>query len=414
MITSLRGMQDLTGQRAAVFERVVKCASQIASRYGFEFCELPKLEESGLFRRSVGESSDIVGKEMYEFLDKGGNSVCLRPEGTAGAVRAFVEAKFDRAGGVKRWFYYGSMFRYERPQKGRLREFHQFGVECFGEASELEDVAVILMASEILRELGIEANLKLNSLGTQESMRRYKAALDEFLSGSGEVLCEDCQRRRSTNIIRVLDCKNESCQKVIANAPVILDFLSDAERAEFERVCAVLKNAKIEFEIDPHLVRGLDYYTKTAFEFQSSQIGAKSAVIGGGRYDGLVECLGGRATAAVGWAMGVERICEILALKECEKSGPDAFVCAMDAEFLDEAFLLAQGLRKEFKTQVSYEAKGAQKLLAAADKLSAEWFVCLAANEAKEGKVWVKNLRTQEQWRVAKDEISNLILKERE
>ncbi len=411
MIQALRGMQDIYGERAAVFERIVSTASKVARRYGYEYCELPKLEETALFRRGVGESSDIVGKEMYEFCDKGGNAVCLRPEGTAGAVRAFVEGKFDRAGGVKRWFYAGSMFRYERPQKGRLREFHQFGVECFGESSVLEDAAVILMLGEILKELGVEAKLKINSLGDSECMPRYKAKLVAFLEGVRGELCEDCQRRLLTNPVRVLDCKNEKCQANLTNAPLLVENLNDECAADFARLQAVLGECGVSFEIDPKLVRGLDYYCKTAFEFESSQIGAKAAVAGGGRYDGLVELLGGRATKAVGWALGIERVMEILLLGEREKERSGAFVCGLDDAFVSFVFALAANLRREgVKCAVSYEAKKVGKLLEMADKSGAEFFVCVGEEERRQGLVWVKNLATKEEWRVGEGEVAGLVL----
>ena len=298
-------MRDFLDNDGALYERVVGVCAKVAQNFGFAFIETPKLEETALFRRSVGESSDIVGKEMYEFSDKGGESICLRPEGTAGVVRAFLQAKLDKAGGIKRWFYHGSMFRYERPQRGRQREFHQFGIECFGISDAREDAAIIILAKRILDELGIKATLKLNSLGNKESMSEFKTKLESYAKGCANNLCEDCARRINTNILRILDCKNEKCQALLKDAPSVLDSLDDECKKDFELVQNLLKNAGVEYELDDRLVRGLDYYSKSAFEFVSDEIGAKAAVIGGGRYDGLISELGGKPTPAVGWAMGI-------------------------------------------------------------------------------------------------------------
>ena len=267
MIKALRGMNDVMSEPAALFRHVLKTCEKIAQNYGYKFIETPKLEQTALFRRSVGESSDIVGKEMYEFSDKSGESVCLRPEGTAGVVRAFIEKKLDRSGGVHKFYYHGSMFRYERPQKGRLREFHQFGVECFGEASVYEDASVILMLSDILRELQITATLKINSLGDEKCMPAYKAKLVKFLHAHEGELCDDCRRRIQTNPVRVLDCKNESCQKILAAAPLITQNLNETCEREFAKLQEILGANGVKFEVDAKLVRGLDYYCKTAFEF---------------------------------------------------------------------------------------------------------------------------------------------------
>ncbi|HEX5710191.1 MAG TPA: histidine--tRNA ligase, partial [Sulfuricurvum sp.] len=222
MIQSLRGMNDILSENYERYEYFLATASTIAKKYGFHYIETPLLEETALFKRSVGESSDIVGKEMYQFIDKGQNDVCLRPEGTAGVVRAFIQNKLDKKGGIHRFYYHGSMFRYERPQKGRLRQFHQFGVESFGVASVYEDALMIMMVADILKELGIGYGLKLNSLGDQHCMPQYREKLVSFIDSCGDALCEDCIRRKSTNPIRVLDCKNEHCQSLYVNAPKLI------------------------------------------------------------------------------------------------------------------------------------------------------------------------------------------------
>ena len=392
MISALRGMKDVLPPQSGLYERIIKICEEVAKNYGYEFVLSPHLEQTALFRRSVGESSDIVGKEMYQFEDKGGNDVCLRPEGTAGVVRAFIEAKFDRAGGVRRYFYHGSMFRYERPQKGRLREFHQFGCECFGEPSVYEDASVILMINEIFSRLGIKTKLLINSLGDAASMGAYRQKLVKFLDAHEGQICEDCKRRKLTNPIRVLDCKVESCQKIYENAPLIIGSLNDECAGEFKKLQEILSGNGVEFEIDPKLVRGLDYYCKTAFEFVSNEIGAQSAVAGGGRYDRLVEYLGGKASYGVGFAMGIERIMEILGGRESQSARSGVYIGAMDADGLDAVYKIAINLRKSIPVIVSYEPKKLQKHLNAADNANARICLCVGEDELKSGKIWLKDL----------------------
>lgn len=392
MISALRGMKDVLPPQSGLYERIIKICEEVAKNYGYEFVLSPHLEQTALFRRSVGESSDIVGKEMYQFEDKGGNDVCLRPEGTAGVVRAFIEAKFDRAGGVRRYFYHGSMFRYERPQKGRLREFHQFGCECFNEPSVYEDASIILMINEIFSRLGIKTKLLINSLGDAASMGAYREKLVKFLDSHEGQICEDCKRRKLTNPIRVLDCKVESCQKIYENAPLIIGSLNDECAGEFKKLQEILSGNGVEFEIDPKLVRGLDYYCKTAFEFVSNEIGAQSAVAGGGRYDRLVEYLGGKASYGVGFAMGIERIMEILGGRESQSARGGVYIGAMDADGLDAIYKIAINLRKSLPVIVSYEPKKLQKHLNAADNANARICLCVGENELKSGKIWLKDL----------------------
>lgn len=405
MINALRGMKDLLENDGKLYKFIIDTCEAVVKNYGYEFCETPKLEETALFKRSVGQSSDIVGKEMYQFIDKGGNDVCLRPEGTAGVVRAFIENKFDRAGGVRRYFYHGSMFRYERPQRGRLREFHQFGVECFGEASVYEDASVILMLNEILNRLKIKTTLKINSLGDSQCMPAYKEKLVKFVENNKENLCDDCLRRLDTNPIRILDCKSQSCQNILKDAPLITQNLNQICNDDFNKLQEILKANGVEFQIDPKLVRGLDYYCKTAFEFISDDIGSQSAVAGGGRYDKLCEFLGGKATFAVGWAMGVERIMEILRQKESQNKREGIYICALSPNLISQIYKTAQILRKNYKTEISYEAKSPNKHLNIADKKGFEIFLCLGDDEFSQGQIWYKNLQTKDEKRIS---IANL------
>lgn len=404
MISALKGMKDLLSIEARLYERVIKACESVARNYGFEFIATPHLELSALFKRSVGESSDIVGKEMYEFIDKGENSVCLRPEGTAGVVRAYIEHKFDKTQSVKRWFYHGSMFRYERPQKGRLREFHQFGVESFGVKSVFEDATLILMLSQILAKLDIKAKLKLNSLGCEKCLPEFRAKFLEFVSAKSD-FCEDCKRRKELNPIRMLDCKNEHCQGLLVGAPALKECLCAECQSDFESLQGLLSANGVEFELDDKLVRGLDYYSKTAFEFESDEIGAKAAVAGGGRYDKLISYLGGKEGFGVGFAIGVERLMAILAQKEQSQKRNGIYLCALDNAFVARLFGVAQILRQKYKVNLSYDAKKLAKHLNLADLSGAKIFLCMGENEAKENKLFYKDLESKEERQI---EIKNL------
>lgn len=404
MISALKGMKDLLSIEARLYERVIKACESVARNYGFEFIATPHLELSALFKRSVGESSDIVGKEMYEFIDKGENSVCLRPEGTAGIVRAYIEHKFDKTQSVKRWFYHGSMFRYERPQKGRLREFHQFGVESFGVKSVFEDATLILMLAQILAKLDIKAKLKLNSLGCEKCLPEFRAKFLEFVSAKSD-FCEDCKRRKELNPIRMLDCKNEHCQGLLVGAPALKECLCAECQSDFKSLQGLLSANGVEFELDDKLVRGLDYYSKTAFEFESDEIGAKAAVAGGGRYDKLISYLGGKEGFGVGFAIGVERLMAILAQKEQSQKRSGVYLCALDSAFITRLFTLANSLRQRHKVHLSFEAKKLAKHLNLADLSGAKIFLCMGENEAKENKLFYKDLESKEERQI---EIKNL------
>ncbi|MBA1432940.1 MAG: histidine--tRNA ligase [Epsilonproteobacteria bacterium] len=394
MIKSLRGMNDiLTPQESKRFTHFIETATKVASRYGFSYIETPLLEETALFKRSVGESSDIVGKEMYQFEDKGGNDVCLRPEGTAGVVRAFIQNKLDRAGGTHRFFYHGPMFRYERPQKGRLREFHQFGVESFGVESVYEDAVMIMMVADILGELGIGYRLQLNSLGCKECMPPYRENLVSFIESVENEICEDCQRRKATNPIRVLDCKNEKCQSLYENAPKLINSLCESCESDFSKLKTILDVNNIAYEIDTNLVRGLDYYSKTAFEFVSDNIGSQSAIAGGGRYDRLVEFLDGRPTPAVGFAMGTERLLELIVMPKETREG--YFLGAMDEEAVELVLSLTQAKRKTDKASCEYRARNLKNHLKSADKINARYCCVIGSNELENGTIWVKDLENK-------------------
>jgi len=388
-------MKDLTFDDSQRFVHIVTTAIAIAKRYGYGYIETPILEETALFKRSVGDSSDIVSKEMYQFEDKGGNDVCMRPEGTAGVVRAFVYSKLDRQPMKQKFYYYGPMFRYERPQKGRLREFHQFGCESFGEASVYEDFTIITMISQIFNELGIGFDLQINSLGCSTCMPPYKKNLVSFLTEIKEELCEDCNRRIGTNPIRVLDCKNQTCQSLLVNSPKLINNLCDECDTDFKKLTELLDNAGITYEVDTNLVRGLDYYNKTAFEFVSNNIGSQSAIAGGGRYDKLVEFLDGKPTPAVGFAIGIERIMELVQMPEASRDG--IYMGAMVEEAIEALFPLATKKRKESKVTLEYNTKGFKSHMKGADKVNARYVVLIGEDELASGTVWVKDLESKEE-----------------
>ncbi len=397
MINPLRGMKDFIGDSSKRYLYLVERCSKIAQNYGFDFIQTPILEETSLFKRSVGESSDIVGKEMYQFIDKGGNDVCMRPEGTAGVVRALISAKLDRVAGVKRFFYYGPMYRYERPQKGRLRQFHQFGVESFGEPSVKEDAVIILMLNEMLEALGIKHRLIINSLGCKDCMPIYRENLVKFLD-SIDGLCMDCQRRKTTNPIRVLDCKNQNCKTLLKDAPKLIDCLCSSCKNDFNELKKILNDFNIDYEVDPNLVRGLDYYNKTAFEFISDEIGAQSSIAGGGRYDRLVEFLDGRATCGVGFAMGIERLMELIKLPN--KDEDSYYIGALSDDALEAVLKLTILKRKNHKVATHYSVKSLKAHLKAADKAKARYFIVIGDDELRNSSYILKDLKTKEEKRV--------------
>lgn len=395
-IQSLRGMNDIVNEDSKLFTYFVENASAIAKNYGFSYIETPILEETALFKRSVGESSDIVNKEMYNFIDKGENEVCLRPEGTAGVVRHFVEKKLDRAGGTYRWFYYGPMFRYERPQKGRLRQFHQFGCEVFGQGSVYEDANVIMMIKDILDFFEIDFTLEINSLGDKTCMPQYREKLIEHLNGFKDELCPDCQRRIDTNPIRVLDCKVEKCNELTKDAPMITDNLSEECEAEFTKLKEILEYNDVPYVVNKTMVRGLDYYSKTAFEFISNEIGAQSTIAAGGRYDRLVEFLGGRETPGFGFACGIERLLELIKVKEAKKE-EIVYVGALDEASVNAALKAANSKRKTTKTLVEYTPRGFGKHFKLAEKAGASIVALIGEKELAENSIYVKNIQTREE-----------------
>jgi len=401
MVKSLRGMNDILDENSDKFNYIIETSSKIAKQYGYSYIETPILEETALFKRGVGESSDIVGKEMYQFIDKGKNDVCLRPEGTAGVVRSFIENRLDRKGEKQKFFYHGAMFRYERPQKGRLRLFHQFGCESFGESSILEDVSVILMIRDIFDALNIKFKIKINSLGCSECMPQYREKLIADLNLKLDSLCEDCNRRVEINPIRTLDCKNENCQNELKDTPKIVENLCTVCNSDFEKLKNMLIQNSVEFEIDTNLVRGLDYYSKTAFEFVSDGIGSQNAIAGGGRYDKLVEFLDGKTTPAVGFALGIERILDLVKLPEKEMDG--YYFGVLDIENIETIFNIASKKRVFQRVHIEYKKRSLKTHIKNALKMGYRYCAVLGSDEVKNGTVWIKDLQAKYEETVSQD-----------
>ena len=402
-IQAIRGMNDLLPDQSPAWQQVESIIRNVAASYGYSEIRMPVLESTQLFKRSIGEVTDIVEKEMYTFDDRNGESVTLRPEGTASCVRAGNQhgLLYNQ---IQRFWYMGPMFRYERPQKGRYRQFHQFGIETFGIDSADADAEVILLSARLWKAFGIadQVELQLNSLGSNEARANYRDALRSYLSDYASELDEDSQRRLETNPLRILDSKDANTQKLLENAPKLSDYWDDESREHFNQLTMRLENAGVKYTLNERLVRGLDYYNRTVFEWVTTALGAQGTVCAGGRYDGLVEQLGGKATPAVGFAMGMERL--VLLLQEQNKLTPrrtvDAYLMPLGEEAELNAPRIAEQLRNELPDLrlVTHCGGGAmKKQMKKADKSGAEVALIIGADEIAQQQVTVKPLRTDEQ-----------------
>ena len=400
-----KGTQDLLPSQSHRWQRIEQNMRDICALAGYREIRTPIFEHTELFQRGVGDTTDIVTKEMYTFKDKGDRSITLKPEGTAGAVRAFIENGL--AGGVlpAKMYYITPAFRYERPQAGRLREFHQFGVEIFGAASAQTDAEAILMADTLLKKLGLNVALKLNSIGCKTCRAAYNKALKDFFAPYLDGLCHDCKTRYEKNPLRLLDCKEEGCKKLNADAPTILEYLCDDCAAHFEEVKTCLDLSGIAYEIDSRIVRGLDYYTRTVFEFVSTSIGAQGTVCAGGRYDGLIEELGGKAMPAVGFAAGIERLLIVMEQTGVEipkEAKPVVYLAGMDKDCRQKTFEIATALRKAgIFAEIDHMERSIKAQFKYADKIGAQYVAVIGGNELAEGKANVKCLATGESESVA-------------
>ncbi len=393
-----KGTRDILPEQSYQWQFLEARIREIVKKYGFLETRTPVFEHTELFLRGVGETTDIVQKEMYTFLDKGERSVTLKPEGTAGVVRMYVENNlFGETQPTKMFYLYSPTFRYERPQAGRLREHHQFGVEFFGASKPTADAECIAVATELLKSLGCGGlTVRLNSIGDPKCRPQYHEALKGYLRGHVDELCETCKVRLEQNPLRVLDCKVESCQKVANAAPIISDYLCDDCRDHQTQLLRLLDGMGINYVIDPRLVRGLDYYTKTVFEITSDSIGSQSAVCGGGRYDGLVEEIGGPHTPAVGFGLGMERLLLVLENTGYTIEKPlryELYIASMGEEAQERAFLLANALRlRGIPVEIDHIGRSVKAQLKYADKVGARFVLVLGDDELSKGEARLKRM----------------------
>ncbi|WEA06815.1 histidine--tRNA ligase [Pantoea dispersa] len=410
-IQAIRGMNDYLPADTAIWQRIEGTLKQVLASYGYSEIRLPIVEQTPLFSRAIGEVTDVVEKEMYTFEDRNGESLTLRPEGTAGCVRAGIEHGLLYNQEQRLW-YIGPMFRYERPQKGRYRQFHQMGVEVFGLQGPDVDAELIMLTHRWWKALGIadHVELELNSIGSLDARANYRSALVAFLEQHKEVLDEDCKRRMYTNPLRVLDSKNPDIQTLLNDAPTLGEFLDEESCEHFSGLCALLDDAGIKYRINQRLVRGLDYYNRTVFEWVTSSLGSQGTVCGGGRYDGLVEQLGGRATPAVGFAMGLERLVLLVQAVNPEFEPTrivDVYVIASGQGVQSAAMQLAEKLRDAdpaLKLMTNFGGGNFKKQFARADKWGARIALVLGEDEVKAGQVVIKDLRTGDQQTLAQSD----------
>lgn len=413
MIKGIKGVKDLLPEETPRWRFIEETARKWAARSGFQEIRVPIFEVTALFARSIGATTDIVEKEMYTFADRDGTSLTLRPEGTAGTVRAFIEHHRSSDPLPQKYFYFGPMFRHERPQAGRLRQFHQFGVEYFGTQDPRADVEVIALLWRVLSDLKLpDLTLEMNSLGSLDDRAAYVPVLVSFLKDLSSRLCANCQRRMATNPLRVLDCKIPECREATADAPVLTSHLSPDAKSHFDRVLAALTSLGIPYCVNPRLVRGLDYYCLTAFEITSSHLGAQNAVGAGGRYDGLVEVMGGPKTPAVGFAVGLERISLMLPDECIPPLPPSVYVAAFGPEGSPAGVLLLDDLRQAGITAVSdYRSSTLKAHLRQADRANCRFAVLLGDDEVRRGSAVVRNMQTKAQEDIPLPEIPSHFLR---
>ncbi|GBU11967.1 histidyl tRNA synthetase [Enterobacterales bacterium] len=412
-IQAIRGMNDYLPEDTALWQKIEGILKQVLGNYGYSEIRMPIVEQTPLFKRAIGEVTDVVEKEMYSFEDRNGESLTLRPEGTAGCVRAGIEHGLLYNQEQRLW-YIGPMFRYERPQKGRYRQFNQLGVEVFGLQGPDIDAELILLTARWWRALGIfeHVALELNSIGSLEARADYREALVAFLEQHKDKLDEDCKRRMYTNPLRVLDSKNPDVQVLLNDAPELADYLDPESKEHFAGLCELLEQAGIPYTVNQRLVRGLDYYNRTVFEWVTTSLGAQGTVCAGGRYDGLVEQLGGRATPAVGFAMGLERLVLLVQAVNPDFKAPstvDAYVISSGAGTQSAAMQLAESLRDtlpELKVMTNYGGGNFKKQFARADKWGARVALVLGENEVAARQVVVKDLQSGEQETLAQSELA--------
>lgn len=401
MFRRVKGFRDIFGVEVKYWGLVESIAKDIFRSFGFNEFKLPILEKVEVFDRGIGNSTDIVEKEMFVFKDRNDEVLALRPEGTASLVRAFIENNLQHPSGIKKYYYYGPMFRRERPQKGRFRQFYQLGIEVFGSYSPLTDADVINLLNAFFIDCGIEEFLKLeiNSVGCPECRPIYREELTAFLNDKKDDLCTDCKRRLDTNPLRILDCKVDTCKSIMKNAPLMIDYLCGACDEHFSETKRYLDIMGIEYVVNPKIVRGLDYYVRTAFEMTTTALGASSAVGAGGRYDGLVKTLGGQDIPGIGFAIGVDRLVNIMMQKDFGISESiDAYCIIFDKERLKDILPIVNNLRKNnLSVEFDYELASVKSQIKKADKLNASFALFFGEDELNKGVVTLKNMKTSTQ-----------------
>ena len=403
---AVKGTKDVLPGEIYKTQYIESTALDVAERFGFKEIRTPVFEHTELFQRGVGDTTDVVQKEMYTFDDKGGRSITLRPEGTAGAARSFLENGLCNETLPQKVCYLTSCYRYEKPQAGRLREFHQFGVECFGAQSPLADAEIISLANTFFKELGVkDLTLEINSIGCPTCRAEYHKALKTYFEGRKDELCDTCKDRLERNPMRILDCKSPVCSEIAKDAPVVLDYLCDECREHFEKVKSYLNAQNIAFKVNPRIVRGLDYYTKTVFEFISESIGAQGTVCGGGRYDGLIEELGGQKTPSLGFGLGIERLMLLMEAQGCEfpkESMADLFIAALGEKAQLKAVEIANDMREEgFTCLYDVNGRGLRAQMKYANKLGAKYTIVLGDDEVESGIAKLKNMESGEETEIA-------------
>ncbi|WDP90688.1 MAG: histidine--tRNA ligase [Desulfobacter sp.] len=406
---TIRGFRDILPENIALWQRVEQEAAALFSAFGYNEIRIPVLEKTGLFARSIGETTDIVEKEMYTFEDRKGDKLTLRPEATASICRSYIQHKMYASDPVRKFFLVGPMFRRERPQKGRYRQFYQIDAEVFGIASPYVDSELIFLLNELFKRLGLTGlSAHINSLGCPDCRPAFQQALLDFLGERKEALCENCRRRIEKNPLRILDCKSETCREALEGAPATVDHLCPDCDDHFAKVKASLEKQGVDFKVDKTLVRGLDYYTRTAWEIQTTALGAQSAVAGGGRYDRLVEELGGPATPAIGFAIGFDRLVEVMEQlgQGIENKGPDLFIVPLGEAALEKSFHWSCELNKSgLRTDTDFRGKSMKALMKRANKAGASHVLIAGDNELEENKAILRNMETKEQTDILLDNL---------
>lgn len=398
MFKTVKGFHDIYGKDIAYWERVENILKKLLNKYGFKEFRLPILEKTAVFNRGIGDTTDIVEKEMFSFIDNDGESVSLRPEGTASLIRAYIENGLSNPPGIKKYFYMGNMFRRERPQKGRFRQFTQMGVEVLECDSPLLDAEIITLLYDIAKEVGISeyTSIEINSIGCKNCRPIYKDKLIDYFKQYINTLCDDCKRRLDKNPMRIIDCKKEECSNISKNAPIVLDYICDECNSHFEQVKKYLSSLGTNYNVNPRMVRGLDYYIRTAFELVTDKLGAASAVGGGGRYDGLVKLMGGGDVSGIGFAVGMDRIVSLLKEKEeIQEKSTDIFVIFFEGKSFDVGIKIVKELRDlNFVVEYDYSIASMKSQMKKANRSGAKHCIILGENEIAEGKVSIKNLET--------------------